>query len=343
LFPTIIAFPEVNPESPLSLIASLTPFKHTTTVYNELLPIFDTQASFQDHFTPTLKVPVKLPAPTTNLDASGRCEEPETLSVPLIDWFTKYFPSQSPLYYLKDFHYTPHLPIITPPLFASMDVLNPFLRAANMGDYDFLYHGPANSTTPIHTDVLFSHSYSYNVTGIKEWTFYDTIPSDSTTASDSTTGTRQITTTQHPGEVMFVPSGLAHSVVNQTAAISLNRNWITPSVLPRTLATLLTEVAAVDEEIEKWGMVLDAAEREEMLRGCCGLNVGMFFAMTLMAIQQRYPTITDPATAQDFATLVDVLGAVKDEAARICSLLTNGRAALAQADVYIDITEKLRS
>jgi hypothetical protein len=39
-------------------------------------------------------------------------------------------------------------------------------------DYRFVYWGPRNSSTDIHSDVLMSLSWSYNVHGTKKWTFY---------------------------------------------------------------------------------------------------------------------------------------------------------------------------
>ena len=42
----------------------------------------------------------------------------------------------------------------------------------DLGDYRFVYWGSKGSTTSSHIDVMGSHSWSYNVSGIKEWTFY---------------------------------------------------------------------------------------------------------------------------------------------------------------------------
>ena len=78
--------------------------------------------------------------------------------------------------YLKDFHFHAALPAAAaaayavPSIFAD-DVLNPHLdaEAAARSSFRFLYAGPVGSSTPLHHDVLRSHSWSANVAGHKLW------------------------------------------------------------------------------------------------------------------------------------------------------------------------------
>ena len=58
-----------------------------------------------------------------------------------------------------------------PEIFAG-DIFNPFLLRNGGGDYRFVYWGPKGSSTSIHSDVLHTFSWSFNVFGAKKWIFY---------------------------------------------------------------------------------------------------------------------------------------------------------------------------
>ena len=154
-------------------------------------------------------------------------------------------------------------------------------------DYRFVYWGPRNSSTDIHTDVLLSLSWSYNVHGTKIWTFYLPPPSTTTTTDHNTDHLDEstvITMEQRTGELIIVPSGLRHSVTNQEETLSINHNWITTGILSPVWQCIRTELMAVDQELLSWDSTwtvqcFDA--RESMLRGCVGLNVSLFFFMIL--------------------------------------------------------------
>jgi environmental stress-induced protein Ves len=271
------SLPQLSCDDDEGKIRELTPFLHDSSAYDTVRSIFETEKSMLDHFGENSVVPVKHTV-YCELDEAGRAPEPVCVPASLKTWFDEYLGDESSRYYLKDYHFVPHLPVITPELFRGMDILGPFLRTYDLGDYDFLYHGPAGSTTPRHSDVLFSHSFSYNVKGVKRWRFHG--EEDEVWEAD-----------QNEGEVMFVPSGLEHDVCNSSEAISINRNWITCPLLSRLWATVEQESKSVEEEIAKWDMTLDCKEREEMLRGACGMNKGMFFVMVLMAGQERYERV----------------------------------------------------
>lgn len=152
-------------------------------------------------------------------------------------------------------------------------------------DYRFVYWGPRNSSTDIHTDVLLSLSWSYNVHGTKLWTFY--IPSTTTTIDSNNNdhlNDTVISIEQRTGDLMIVPSGMRHSVTNQEETLSINHNWITTDILSLVWQCIKTELIAVDQELLSWDntwtvQCYDA--RESMLRGCVGLNVSLYFFMIL--------------------------------------------------------------
>ena len=179
----------------------------------------------------------------------------------------------------------PYLPsdgIYSVPMEFSDDLLNPFLleinkhhtSGGNCEDYRFLYWGAKNSFTPLHTDVLGSYSWSYNVFGKKLWTFFE--PGTS----------KKITFTQGTNECVFVPSMWQHKVENLEETISVNHNWVLPQNLTVVWNLIVTESLSIEDELKKWGTEdgVTTHEKENMLRSCCGLNVGMFFLMTVRGL-----------------------------------------------------------
>jgi hypothetical protein len=208
-------------------------------------------------------------------------------------------------YYLKDWHLqqefknrvspattttttTPFSLYACPDIFHH-DMLNSFLIRFTTGDYRFCYWGPKYSTTYRHSDVLHSFSWSYNVTGTKEWTFYHQSCDDDDDDNSiyvNTNSKKQITIRQTTGQTIFVPATWQHKVVNLEESISLNHNWITTANVDLTWDCLCTEMKAIDNELRSWGndcaMADDLEIGENMLRGCSGLDVTSFFFMVLL-------------------------------------------------------------
>jgi hypothetical protein len=259
------------------------------------------------------------PPSNAQLDEDGRAVECETLHIPLQRWIdmlddadatdvheesnstsVRMSTHQSPCdpsYYLKDWHLVAwlaqhaaeQLPLYRVPPIFSYDLLNGFLSRHTTGDYRFVYWGPANSTTELHSDVLNSYSWSYNVCGCKEWTFYppscSVVPSDEFNhpqLRDDPAAAVSIVVLQQAGECMFVPAGWKHRVVNTEETLSINHNWITTSNLSLTWNCLQTEMRAIEGELTAWGIAADCWDaRENMLLGCVGLDVTSFFLMIL--------------------------------------------------------------
>lgn len=93
---------------------------------------------------------------------------------------------------------------------------------------------------------------------------------------------------QHAGETIFVPSTWKHEVVNLVETLSINHNWITSANVDQAWICLRTEIAAIEEEVQAWGSIPmdDFEARENMLRGCIGLNCTMFTLMVLLEISE---------------------------------------------------------
>jgi hypothetical protein len=261
---------------------------------------------FETYVGEDTMVPVRIDR-DNGLDKDGRAEECTTKMMRLKDWITscrrKRIQGEICREYLKDWHLLQLLrskqpadaaaPLYKTPQFFERDLLNNFLERYSDCDFKFVYWGPSGSITRLHSDVLHSFSFSYNVTGAKRWTFY--IPNS---PSDVKT-TRSFDVIQKEGETMFVPSMWMHEVVNLVETLSINHNWITSANIDNTWQCISNEIKAIDSEIRAWGTVPsdDFEAREMMLRGCAGLDVTTFFLMILLEVSEL---------------LVQVLGSAND-------------------------------
>jgi JmjC domain, hydroxylase len=234
----------------------------------------------RDWFVSTLGEEILVPVrkeSSGKMDEDGRAEECEVVDCPLKSWISSELSSQL---YLKDWHLMHYLQnngekddlYILPEIFLN-DLLNRFLSRINGGDYKFVYWGPKDSKTLLHSDVLNSFSWSYNVVGKKEWKFYppdDCIP---------------IVIHQEAGECIFVPSGWKHEVTNIVETLSINHNWITSAMTDKLLDCILVEIEAIEKECLEWSMPIDDFyARESMLRGCAGLDVSSCLFLLVSSI-----------------------------------------------------------
>jgi JmjC domain, hydroxylase len=239
------------------------------------------------------------------LDEEGRARECKTDHMTLEEWFDlleghgggdkeeedhRNFQRETDRasYYLKDWHLQSWLedigvpPLYTVPEHFQYDLLNNFLTHFTSGDYRFVYWGPTGSQAAIHSDVMNSFSWSYNVCGRKEWTFYVDNDNDAI-GNNNNTNDRTIQFVQRSGELVFVPATWRHSVMNLEETISINHNWITTVNVQLVWDCLHREINAIEMELQSWKEVelwgWDA--RENMLRGCAGLDATTFYFMLL--------------------------------------------------------------
>lgn len=241
-------------------------------------------------------VPVRQQS-TGAIDFEGRAEECHTVQYTIKQWVEA---QPEPCMYLKDWHLVKYLQdrcicetLYDVPEFFQRDLLNDFLTRVTGGDYKFVYWGPAGSQTPIHSDVLNSFSWSYNVVGTKKWVIYP--PNEDVS----------IVVYQKSGECMFVPSGWRHEVTNLVETLSINHNWVTSANIDQLISCVLMEMKAVERECNEWGIpVNDFEARESMLRGCAGLNVSSCFFLLLSSLLEL---VRKETTSVDFETDAAVL------------------------------------
>ncbi|KAK1737198.1 JmjC domain-containing protein [Skeletonema marinoi] len=279
-------------------------------------------------------VPVRIDG-KNELDDDGRAEECETIMMSLKDWVSNCQQQSNNREgkvsrgYLKDWHLVQFLkstqsdapPLYKSPEYFERDLLNNFLeKYSDGGDYKFVYWGPRGSITRLHSDVLHSFSWSYNVTGSKKWTFYiPNIKSDSETTSDNDT-CRSFEVIQNTGETIFVSSKIKHEVVNLVETLSINHNWITSDNIDNTWQCICSEIDAIEGEIKEWEVIPedDFEARENMLRGCIGLDVTTFLLMILLEASEL---LVQVFSTIDAMTEKHNDNEIHDSALSICSLV----------------------
>jgi len=172
--------------------------------------------------------------------------------------------------YLKDWHASANLraslspPLYSVPLAFADDWFDWFWRRCrgSQDDYRFVYIGGIGSSTHFHHDVVYSYSWSVNLTGAKEWTLHK--PPSCDGIEDAST----LVVVQGVGEAIFVPSGWHHSVKNVVPSqlqrqreqlqrpaegiadvvLSVNHNWINGFNIYQVWRFLIRELISVREE-----------------------------------------------------------------------------------------------
>lgn len=263
-------------------------------------------------------VPVRFQPNKGSLDEEGRAMECETREMLLREWIQLLEQPDDDRYYLKDWHLLLQSQeknlYSCPPIFG-FDLLNSFLTRFTPGDYRFCYWGPKGSFTSRHSDVLHSFSWSYNVVGTKQWTFFG--PEGD-----------ECMVIQEAGQAMFVPSQWQHEVVNLEETLSINHNWITTSNLDACWDCLTTEIAAIEMELGEWG-IEDWEAHESMLRGCVGLAVTSFFFMILVRLCDLLSGEESEERGIDFSRLVRMIQVLRTRQglhfeARLAGVLQSG-------------------
>ena len=161
------------------------------------------------------------------------------------------------LSYLKDWHLDSN-DFSTPPDF-DRDWLGAWCEAVGKEAFTFCYVGPRNSSTPEHSDVLASFSWSANVAGTKRWRL-QRAHSQTEFSKDETL----MTIEQRQGDLVFVPSDWRHDVVNADHCVSINRNWFNSYSIERVALYIDERRKAVIQELDSWGELSPSSSEKKM-------------------------------------------------------------------------------
>lgn len=221
--------------------------------------------------------------------------------------------------YLKDWHFCKAFPsykAYETPVYFKSDWLNEFWdqRSDVADDYRFVYMGPKGSWTPFHADVFRSYSWSANICGCKKWLIYPPgqekyltdrlgnlaydITSDDMNDKQQfpelAKASKPITVIQREGEVIFVPSGWHHQVINLEDTISINHNWVNACGVLKMWEHIQFELVKVKQSIE------DCKDMEHwhqqcqvILRASCGIDYREFIEFLDAVATRRILTISE--------------------------------------------------
>lgn len=202
------------------------------------------------------------------------------------------------------------------PMYFKSDWLNEFWdqRSDVSDDYRFVYMGPKGSWTPFHADVFRSHSWSANICGCKRWLIYppgqekyltdrlgnlaDDVTSEEMTDQrkfpNFSKASKPITVIQREGEIIFVPSGWHHQVMNLEDTISINHNWTNACGIFKMWEHLKSELAKVQRSIEDCKDMDNWYQHcQVILRASCGINYAEFIDFLDVIAMRRIRTFTE--------------------------------------------------
>ncbi|CAE8635775.1 unnamed protein product [Polarella glacialis] len=241
------------------------------------------------------------------------------------------YDDQKNLLYLKDWHLVQdcrrlglQIPYEAPDYLAAPlhDWLNLYKDVTTSGcdDFRFCYAGVAGTCTLLHHDVLCSHSWSANISGLKRWVFYPPevspwlVDRRGDAASSAAPGRRpqgwekqwpklhlawdrRLEFLQEAGELVFVPSGWYHEVENLTFAVSINHNWLNASNAEKVWGFLEAEMEAVHKTIGDLQDTFETAEEyaaqcQTLMKANCGLDLAGWMTLLAAAAELAVESVT---------------------------------------------------
>ncbi|CAH8446198.1 unnamed protein product [Schistosoma bovis] len=222
-------------------------------------------------------------------------------------WTDKAQGKDDRILYLKDWHYfkkSSENSWFTLPEYFSSDWLNEFwsLRNDLSDDFKFLYLGSHGTWTPLHADVYRSFSWSANILGHKRWWIFPPgeerkllssngqIPFDIRSIIKDRTDVKYYLVDQYSGQVVFVPSGWYHQVINMTDCISINHNWFNATNVSHVWDHLQDQLKAVEVSTKDVSSIPGWHEEcQTCLRAYAGINFEEFFSMLKYILITRWP------------------------------------------------------
>jgi hypothetical protein len=223
-------------------------------------------------------------------------------------------------YYIKDFHFYQQVKEYKLPQVLQDDFLNEYFDLWGEDDYRFLYLGTNGTSTPMHHDVLKSFSWSVNLTGCKKWTFVS--PDQEKLLMDAfgnvleniydydqnrfkdAINVQTLEIDQAPGQIIFVPSGWYHQVVNIGETLSINHNWINAHNLECVFEYLESVFGEIQDLIQEHSdMDNFQGHCQKMLKANCGMNIYEFLDMIDHSMEIRITRHTQSSVSQDKESL----------------------------------------
>ncbi|NUT41871.1 MAG: hypothetical protein HOV86_18000 [Thermoactinospora sp.] len=134
--------------------------------------------------------------------------------------------------------------------------------------WTWIFVGPSGTGTSLHLDTMGSSAWNALMSGVKEWRVMSPrrsvragLLSEAVARTLPDVGDVEYTCTQHPGDLLSVPGGWAHEVVNAGDTVSITGNFVNAANIGTVEATLARSGNETWREITR--RVRQAAAREE--------------------------------------------------------------------------------
>lgn len=151
--------------------------------------------------------------------------------------------------------------------------------------------------TPLHTDVFGSFSWSANICGTKKWLI---IPPGNESKLKSLNNNQMphnfysipnfyselqsmngLEVIQNSGEIIYIPSGYIHQVINTEDTISINHNWFNATNINIIFDNIVNALNEVENELKDLKTIIDSNEWsnecQTLLKLHFGMNLNEFF------------------------------------------------------------------
>lgn len=241
------------------------------------------------------------------------CDSPFTMDfLNYVNYWRKRCPDEDCVLYLKDWHLQNEVKkyeFYKVPKYFGSDWLNEYLLDTKQDDYRFLYIGPAESFTPLHSDVFGSFSWSTNIFGSKKWFLLPpgeelkladklgNLPSNIEEEILVKNQVKYFTLLQNCDETIFVPSGWYHFVLNQEDTVSINHNWFNSCNILKIYKNLKKNLDQVEKEIEDCLNMKDYEDHcQLMLKSLFGMNYEDFIKLIKHIGDKRVDSLTKIST-----------------------------------------------
>jgi hypothetical protein len=145
--------------------------------------------------------------------------------------------------------------------------------------------------TPLHTDVFGSFSWSANICGTKKWLIIppgnedrikklnnNEMPHDFYSIPHYLNELKLMKgfeVIQNSGEIIFIPSGYIHQVINTEDTISINHNWFNACNIDIILRNILNALNEVQNELSDLKQVLNTNDWNNECQTILKLHFGM--------------------------------------------------------------------
>ncbi|XP_055951203.1 2-oxoglutarate and iron-dependent oxygenase JMJD4-like isoform X2 [Argiope bruennichi] len=207
--------------------------------------------------------------------------------------------------------------------------------------------------TPLHADVYGSYSWSANICGRKRWLLFPPgqeeclkddkkqLPYFLTDSDLLKLSVVYLDVIQEPEEIIFVPSGWYHQVINMEDTISINHNWFNSCNILYIWHCLYKTALDVENELSDCKLADDWEDQCQLvLRTLHGINYEDFLQILKFILEERFNHLTSHRKEDNWLQLYDVMS-VKSVCSKIIQCKLSEKLHCIVNDLQHSVTEFL--